>query len=94
MPMTGSANHDPAQFAEPKRLDIRRANALSHLSFGKQWHFCLGTPLARFEYQLVLQLLASLTPRMRLVEQQQIHYLPILQFRGMDHLLVEPAPAA
>lgn len=94
MLMTGSANHDPAQFAEPKRLDIRRANARSHLSFGKQWHFCLGTPLARFEYHLVLQLLTSLTPRMRLVDKQQIRYLPILQFRGMDHLLVEPAPAA
>jgi cytochrome P450 len=44
----GSANHDPAVFANPARLDVgRRENP--HISFGAGIHFCLGAPLARVE---------------------------------------------
>jgi cytochrome P450 len=94
MMLTGSAHHDPRRFENPETIDFDRPNAKDHLAFGKQWHFCLGAPLARFEYALALELFTTLTPRMRLVADQHIDYLPIITVRGMDKLLVEPNPAA
>ena len=75
-------------------MDIRRKNAREHLTFGKQWHFCLGSPLARFEYNLVLELLTTRTPHMRLLAGQTFTYLPTMQFRVLEKLLVAPTPAA
>ncbi|MEJ2887019.1 cytochrome P450 [Actinomycetospora sp. OC33-EN06] len=43
-----AANHDPARFADPDTLDVRRA-ARGHLSFGHGVHQCLGQQLARVE---------------------------------------------
>lgn len=91
MPVSG--NHDPAHFPDADTIDFHRSNAREHLTFGKQWHFCLGSPLARFEYNLVLELLTTRTPRMRLVPGQELRYLPTMQFRVLEKLLVEPAPA-
>ena len=44
-----SGNRDEAVFDDPFRLDVRRANASSHLAFGFGRHFCLGATLARME---------------------------------------------
>jgi cytochrome P450 len=44
-----SANRDEAAFTNPMSLDVRRANAASHLAFGYGRHFCLGAALARME---------------------------------------------
>ncbi len=92
--MPASGNHDPAHFPDAETMDIRRRNAREHLTFGKQWHFCMGSPLARYEYALVLELLTTRTPRMRLVAGQELKYLPTMQFRVLEKLLVEPSPAA
>ncbi|HEX2568254.1 MAG TPA: cytochrome P450 [Polyangia bacterium] len=54
MLLTGAANHDPEQYAEPGRLDIGRKNAHTHLAFGSGIHYCLGAPLARLEGQIAI----------------------------------------
>jgi cytochrome P450 len=55
----GSANHDPAVFGEPNRLDIARKEA-AHVTFGYGARYCIGAPLARIELKTVF---AELIPR-------------------------------
>jgi len=45
----GSANRDPAVYAEPACLDLQRVNSGSHLAFGAGPHICIGNQLARGE---------------------------------------------
>ena len=44
----GAANRDPAQFAEPERLDVGRTPN-RHLAFATGAHQCAGMALARLE---------------------------------------------
>ncbi len=63
--LLASANHDDAQFAEPERLDLRRAPN-PHLAFGQGAHYCLGAPLARLEAQIAFSTLLRRLPEFRL----------------------------
>ena len=54
----GAANRDPAEFANPDTMDFHR-DENRHLSFGFGGHFCLGAPLARLEFQSVIEALVD-----------------------------------
>jgi cytochrome P450 len=83
-----AANRQADVFAEPDRFDIHRANANRHISFGKGVHYCLGAKFAKFETRLVTEILAERLPSLRLVDDQQLSYLPNITFRGPSRLLV------
>jgi len=81
----GSANHDPAVFDQPDRLDVGRAHN-PHLAFGAGIHFCLGAPLARLELQTSLATLLERFPRMELVAEPE--WKPAYIIRGLRDLRV------
>ena len=54
----GAANHDPAVFTEPHRLDLLR-DPNQHVAFGTGPHFCLGAHLARLEMSEMLRACSS-----------------------------------
>lgn len=51
-----AANHDPAQFDNPRKFDPTRP-ANRHLAFGAGAHQCLGLHLARLEMRILLDVL-------------------------------------
>ena len=51
-----AANHDPAQFPDPRRFDASR-EANRHIAFGAGAHQCLGLHLARLEMRLLFEAL-------------------------------------
>lgn len=60
-----AANHDPAQFPDPRRFDAARSPN-RHLAFGAGAHQCLGLHLARLEmkilFEAILDRVASVEP--------------------------------
>jgi cytochrome P450 len=68
--LIAAANRDPAVFRDPDRLDLRRADAKEHLSFGFGPRFCLGASLARLEVSTVLRTLATRFPRLELASDE------------------------
>jgi cytochrome P450 len=63
--LLGSANRDPAAFADPDALDVGRSDN-PHISFGAGVHFCIGAPLARVELQASFGALLDRTSRLEL----------------------------
>lgn len=51
-----AANHDPAQFENPRKFDVTR-DQTRHLAFGAGAHQCLGLHLARLEMKLLFEAL-------------------------------------
>ena len=49
-----AANHDPAQFDEPRKFDASR-DQNRHIAFGAGAHQCLGLHLARLEMRILFE---------------------------------------
>jgi cytochrome P450 len=80
----GSANRDPAVFEDPDRLDLGRAEAPQHLSFGAGVHYCLGAPLGRLELELSFGTLLARLPRMEPAAEPA--WKPTYILRGLEAL--------
>jgi cytochrome P450 len=86
MPFIGAADRDPAQFPEPDRLDIGRAEN-RHIAFGWGIHFCLGAPLARLEGQIAIGTLVRRLPKLALATGRP-EFRQSLTLRGLKSLPV------
>ncbi|MDO0913123.1 cytochrome P450 [Streptomyces sp. DT2A-34] len=84
----GSANHDPAVFADPERLDLTRKDN-PHISFSAGIHYCIGAPLARIELAASMTALLERTPTLRLTAEPERK--PNFVIRGLEGLQVEVA---
>lgn len=81
-----TANRQADIFEDPDSFDIHRPNANHHISFGKGVHYCLGARFAKFETQLVVEMLAERIPTLDLVPDQEFTYFPNITFRGPNKL--------
>ena len=63
----GAANRDPAQFANPDRLDLARTPN-KHLAFGFGIHQCAGLSLARLEGRVAISRFLMRFPNYRLTQ--------------------------
>jgi cytochrome P450 len=88
--LLGSANHDPAVFADPETLDIGRAEN-PHITFGAGVHFCIGAPLARVELQATFGALLERTSSLELGGEPVRR--PEFVIRGLAELPVVLTPA-
>ena len=86
MPFIGAADRDPAQFPDPDRLDLTRADN-RHIAFGWGIHFCLGAPLARLEGQIAINTLVQRFPKLALATDRP-EYRQSLTLRGLKSLPV------
>ena len=83
----GAANRDPAKFGPTAdQLDLGRADAREHVSFGSGVHHCLGAALARLEGQEVIGRLVRRFPDIEAAG-PPVHNQRII-LRGYDELPV------
>jgi cytochrome P450 len=69
MLLNGAANRDPRRFECPAEIQVDRANAQSHVAFGRGIHSCPGGALARAEGRISLERLLDRTRDLRLAEE-------------------------
>ncbi|GAA3207337.1 cytochrome P450 [Actinocorallia longicatena] len=88
--LLGAANHDPARFTDPDRLDLSRTDN-PHLSFAIGIHFCLGAHLARLEADIVFTQLLDRFPHLERTTPPTRR--SGLALRGFTHYPLTTAPA-
>jgi cytochrome P450 len=83
----GSANRDEDVFESPDQIQLDRWTAHMHLTFGAGSHYCIGAKVVRLEYSVLLELLATRFPRMRLTS-DHVDYARNLSIRAPRSLSV------
>jgi cytochrome P450 len=78
-----AANLDPRKFADPLSFQPARDEGQS-LSFGAGIHFCIGAPLARLEMNIVLPILFSRLPHLKLMAEPKVK--DVYHFHGLERL--------
>lgn len=76
-----AGNRDPARFADPDRLDLKRQDN-RHLAFGWGAHFCFGAPLARIEGQIAFDTILKRFPVLELTG-EPLEWRDNLGLRGL-----------
>jgi hypothetical protein len=84
--LLGGANRDPAQFQDPDKFMIRRAEG-SHLSFAAGPHYCVGATLARVEAEIAMATLAQRCPDLALAT-EELTFRPNVILRGLESVPV------
>lgn len=65
--MLHAANRDPKVFERPDEFDIMRKHN-PHVAFGGGPHYCVGAPMARLEFEIVVARLLARFPNLALVD--------------------------
>lgn len=82
-----SANDDPGQFPDPRRLDYTRPNLGTHVTFGSGIHRCVGLALARMEIKVAAQEIIRRLDKITLtIPVEEINYLPTLATQTIERL--------
>ena len=88
MTCLGAANRDPAKFGlTADALDVTRADANQHVTFGGGFHSCLGAHLARVEGQVAIGTLIRRFPDLELASDTQ-EWNGRIVLRGLNRLPV------
>jgi cytochrome P450 len=80
----GAANRDPRRYQDPDTFDIHREN-ISHITFGKGVHYCLGANLARVEGRVALDELLNRWPEWD-IDYDTARLAPTSTVRGWEEL--------
>ncbi|WP_242642747.1 cytochrome P450 [Lentzea alba] len=84
----GSANRDPARYADPDVLDLARGTT-GHVAFGHGIHQCIGQHLARIELKIAFPGLFTRFPKLRLaVPEDELPHRASLVIGGLERLPV------
>ena len=83
--LLGAANRDPAVYADPDKLDIKRAD-IRPLSFGGGIHYCLGAQLARIEGEIAIATLLRRLPKLHIDDLDHPDWRQTFVLRGLNKL--------
>ena len=83
--MLHAANHDPAAFPDPERVDIARSPC-RHLGLGLGPHFCLGAWLTRLEIRCAILETVRRFPGLRLAADEPPRWIANFAIRGLERL--------
>ena len=82
----GAANHDPRQFTDPDRFNMRRPNVKAHLGFGTGPHVCIGAALARVQAQTLLHAILQRFRRFHCPDDNELDWRTSWLMRGIGAL--------